>query len=168
MKKLFFSALVLIASIPCFAQEKSIKDLDFLIGVWEVEEHHPNGWWEKGTRTVSYILNDKYLKMETIAVSSEGKERAYQFLINYNKVNKQFEMVSIYSNWPMKLRDILEWDNSEKKLTVIGVASVDDNSVRKGTLHFSDNDNYIWTGRNISGDAVKRVIDYTEKGKRIK
>ena len=116
----------------------TIKDLDFLTGIWEIEENHTNGWWEKGIRTGRYILNDTYLELETSVESSEGKKRSYRFLTldKYNSV-----------------------------LEIKGIISPGDYSIRNGKISFSDKDNYTWVGRNVSSDN-NRIIDYIETGKR--
>ena len=51
----------------------SIRDLDFLIGTWEVrEDNREKGWWEESTRKGSFILDSTYIKLSATAVTSSG------------------------------------------------------------------------------------------------
>jgi hypothetical protein len=153
-----------------FSQEASIRDLDFLIGTWQTEEHNEaSGWWEKSTRTGTYILEGQYLQLESISVSSTGKKRTYRFLIHYDNRNKQFEMVCIFSNWPKVQIDLLIWDKASRTLTLKNKPIDDEYSERAGVIEFNaDYNEYTWTGANKSGDPkAPRIFEYVEKGKKM-
>jgi hypothetical protein len=162
-------------TLSAIAQEKSIHDLNMLIGKWKTEDVYMKGTsaelTDKGERTCRYMLNDTYINCETIAVNSRGVARKYQFLINYNKITGQYEMISIYSNWPMKRIDIISIHEGGKVLEMVGKPDVENNIEKRiwGTLSFSDADHYTWQGkRNTSLQKPDEWTDlFTETGERI-
>lgn len=164
---------LLISVVDVFSQEKSIKDLAFLIGTWEVrEDNEERTWWEKSTRTGQYVLDSTYIELESVAISSSGKERTYRWFIHYNSKAQQFEMASMFSNWHKILFDILIWDIEKRKLTVRnGVEpNSDEYHERFGEIIFDENfREYIWTGENKYGNPDNpRFWKYIEKGFRVK
>lgn len=167
----FTGALIsaLVVTTACNAQHPSIKDLEFLIGTWETEEHSKTGdWWEKSTRSGTYILDAQYIQLESSSISSTGKRRTYRFLIHYDNRSKRFEMISIYSNYPKYRTEILEWDNQGRKLQLRSQPIDDEFSERTGTMQFNEDfSEYTWTGTNKSGDPKKpSVFEFIEQGKR--
>lgn len=175
-QKTFKEAFLLLSLIASFtfadAQEISIRDLDFLIGSWEVrEDNEEKTWWEKSTRTGRYTLDSTYIELKSVAVSSSGKERTYLWLIHYNAEAQQFEMVSMFSNWPKILLDILHWDPDLRKLSIRNEAKYKTGEYheRFGELLFeADFNSYTWKGVNKYGDRDRPSIwKYVEKGTRI-
>lgn len=142
-----------------------MRDLDVLVGTWIVEEKHKSGWWEKGERTCSMIMNDTYMECETKAISSEGKSRVYRFLINYNPRGKRFEMTGIYSNWPLKQIDAIAVDSSARVWTLHEIPLPEETTERRATIRFADEDNYVWAGSNFN-TKTRNTIEYVESGKR--
>src|SRR5688572_24214767 len=118
-------------TISGFSQDNSIRDLHMLIGKWKTEDIYmkgtPSELIDKGERTCQYILNDTYINCETISVNSTGARRKYQFLINYNNITGQYEMISIYSNWPMKRQDVITIHENGKVLEIIGQPDTENN-----------------------------------------
>jgi len=164
---LFFSALLLLTS-KLYSQA-TVKDLHFLVGTWEAEEHNKEKtWWEKCTRSGTYILDSTYIQLESVAVSSTGKKRTYRFMIHYDKTAKQFEMVCMYSNWPKVQVNFLEWDSEKRTLTLRNKPEAEEYGARTGAIQFSaDYDTYTWKGINKSGDRQKPSIwEYEESGNR--
>ncbi len=177
MKRLITTLLFVLILTPVQSQQTNkkttIKDLDFLIGIWEVREDNiEKAWWEKSTRVGAYILRGTVIELKTTAISSSGKERTYLWLIQYNKKTEQFEMVSIYSNWHIMLFDILHWDLEQRTLTIRNnkQRSTNEYSERFGKIVFEEDYNaYTWKGKNKYGDPNKPSIwNYIEKGTRIK
>lgn len=155
------------------AQQKSIQDLDFLIGEWKVrEDNKEKNWWEESARVGRYILDSTYIELKSNAISSDGTKRTYLWHIHYNSKNQRFEMVSIFSNWYKIQFDILYWDLENRKLTIQNV--VDQNSdeyqERFGEIIFDGSFNkYEWKGENKRGDPNNpSVWKYIERGYRIK
>ncbi len=154
------------------AQEKSVKDLNFLIGEWKVREDIPEkNWWEESTRIVRYALDSTFIELDCRSISSGGKKRTYRWYIHYNRKKQQFEMVSMFSNWHKVQFDMLYWDAENRELTIRN--AVDLNSTeyheRFGVMTFNENLNgYIWKGENKYGDAKNPGIwRYIEKGQKI-
>ncbi len=173
MKSIFLFGVAICAMGILTAQEKSINDLGFLIGTWELrEDNSEEGWWEKSIRTGRYVMDSTYIELESKAISSTGKERMYRWYIHYNSKTQQFEMTSMFSNWHKVQNDVLDWDAKNRKLTIRnGVdASEEEYHERFGEIIFDEDFNgYIWTGENKYGDPENPgVWRYVEKGSRIK
>ena len=162
--------LMLWLPIGIIAQEKGIKELDFLIGTWETREDNiETGWLETATRDISYALKDNYIELKATSMDSNGRAREYYWYINYNKKAQQFEMVSMFSNWHKTQFDILEWDPPKRKLTIRNRPDRESEfSERFGELIFSEDFNtYTWKGENKYGDPNNpSVWKYIEKGVR--
>jgi hypothetical protein len=177
MKKNWITFVIVIILIQgllsskMYAQQSTIKDLNFLIGAWEAKEHNKEkAWWEECTRTGTYILDSTYIQLESVAISSTGKKRIYRFLIHYNSVVRQFEMVSMYSNWPKIQNDILDWNKERRVLTIRNKPEEGEYTERVGMMQFNEDlTSYKWTGINKSGDRTKpNIWEYEEIGKRLK
>ncbi|MEQ8301970.1 MAG: hypothetical protein RIB47_01170 [Cyclobacteriaceae bacterium] len=172
-QKLIFLLVLSISSINVFSQERSIGELDFLIGTWELrEDNEENGWWEKSTRVGRYTLDSTYIELETHALSSDGKQRTYRWFIHYNKKEKQFEMLSMFGNWYKIQFDIIEWDALTRTLTIRNGRDLgaDEYHERFGEIVFDEDfSKYAWTGENKYGDRNQPSIwKYEEKGIRVK
>ncbi|RDY61721.1 hypothetical protein DX873_06115 [Flagellimonas nanhaiensis] len=155
-----------------FGQEKSIQDLDFLLGTWEVrEDNKERDWWEKTTRIGVYALDSTYIQLTSRAVSSTGKKRTYRWYIHYNSKEQQYEMASMFGNWHKIQFDILSWDPAERKLTIKNGPDGDSEEYheRFGEIVFDESfKSYIWTGENKYGDPKDPGIwKYVEIGSRI-
>ncbi len=152
------------------SQEKGIKELDFLIGTWETrEDNAETGWWETATREINYTLKDNYIELKANSIDSNGRERAYFWYINYNKKAKQFEMVSMFSNWHKTQFDILTWDEENRTLTIRNDPDCEKRyTERFGKIMFSEDfQSYEWKGENKYGDPNNPSSwKYLEKGVR--
>lgn len=153
------------------AQQKSIKDLGFLIGNWNVrEDNKETNWYEESYREGRYILDSTYIELKTTTFSP-NKKRTYIWYVHLNSKTQLFEMVSIYSNWHKVQFDIIHWDFYNRKLTVKN--GIDPSSreyyERFGEIIFDEDFNsYIWNGKNKYGNPKKpNVWNYIEKGTRI-
>ena len=166
--QLIIFAILLFHSESGIAQEEGIKNLDFLIGTWETrEDNTETGWWETATREIKYTLKDNYIELKASSIDSNGKEREYSWYINYNKKAKQFQMVSMFSNWYKTQFDILEWDSAKRTLTIRNKPeSESEFHERLGQITFSENFNeYTWRGENKYGDPNNpSVWKYIETG----
>lgn len=143
MKKSIFCAMMVIASTSLFAQ--SIKDLDFLIGTWDVSEVVFPGtsreYVETGVRECAYYLNENYIKCETNGIR-KGRKRQYTFLFNYRKDEKKFRLLKLSSDFPGQ--SIKSWEiKPDLKLIfeedVAGEQFISD-------ISFEDRDKIIWRG----------------------
>lgn len=159
---------VLLVSIAISSSAQSIQDLDFLIGVWETrEDNTETEWWETATREIRYTLKDNYIELKANSIDSNGREREYCWYINYNKQTKQFEMVSMFSNWHKTQFDILDWNSEKRKLTIRNKPD-SESGFREGfgeIIFTKDFNEYTWKGENKYGDPNNPSIwKYIEKG----
>lgn len=114
-----FFPIILFVTTASYSNPPSVKDLHFLIGTWQVEEvNQGKNWWEKCTRTGTYVLDSTYIQLESVAVSSTGKKRTYRFMIHFDKTVNQFEMICMYGNWSKIQTDLLVWDREKRILTI--------------------------------------------------
>lgn len=155
-------ALLVLVGVSVNAQEPSIKDLDAFIGTWNVEEatiaDERREVNERGIRTCSYALSDTYISCETRSrFEKTGKERVYKFLINYNQVDKRFEMVGVYSNWGRKNLYTFTVQKEPLRLDLRGMFPAVENGIERRSwdlIEFEGKDKYTWTvRRNKSTDA---------------
>ncbi len=172
MKTILSSLFILYFNIIIYGQERTIQDLDFLIGTWEVrEDNQEKTWWEESTRVGSYVLDSTFIALKASAKSSTGKERTYLWLVHFNSKARQFEMISMFSNWPKIQFDTLSWNPSIRTLTIKngGDPNSTDYHERFGELVFDkDFNGYIWKGQNKYGDRDNPSIwNYVEKGTKI-
>ena len=169
MKKLATILVIVISMNSIYSQ--SIKDLDFLIGTWQVREDNTDkGWWETSTRVGKYVLKGNFIELKAESIDSNGRKREYAWYFHYNKKAKQFEMTSMFSNWYKVQSDILEWDAKTRTLTIRNKPEGAEYHERLGKMVFSkDFKSYVWKGENKYGDEKKPSIwRYVEKGRRIK
>lgn len=172
MKYTLLFILIVFCSLDIFSQDASVKDLDFLIGRWEVrEDNFEKNWWEKTTRIGKYVMDSTYIELESKAVSSDGKERTYRWYIHYNSRAKRFEMLSMFGNWHKVQFDIISWNPTARVLTIRsgGDPGLEEYHQRFGEISFDDKfSQYEWNGENKYGDPKNPGIwKYVEKGKRV-
>jgi len=154
-------------------QPDAIKELDFLIGAWDLHEvtypGQPNEYVETGKRTCAYVLNGRYLQCETKAIR-KGKERSYFFLINYLKQENRYQMVSMYSDYDQQGRQAVVLDSARSllQITVIPGGFRNDFTTRS-TLSFSNPDKLVWEGRTSSTTGAKDWVPlFVETATRIR
>ena len=170
-KKAILIICILLTSLSIYSQDRSIKELNFLIGTWETrEDNDENGWWETSTRVIQYTLKGNFIELKANSIDSNGRKREYFWYINYNKKTERFEMTSMFSNWYKVQLDILSWNPEKRTLTIVNNPNDGKFPERFGELVFSkDFKSYVWKGENKYGDPNKPSIwRYTETGKRIK
>ncbi|NAY91917.1 hypothetical protein GTQ34_08305 [Muricauda sp. JGD-17] len=170
-KSTSLTLLILLCSARLVAQEKSVQDLEFLIGTWQVREDiKDRNWWEESTRIANYTLDSTFIEIDASSRSSTGKERTYRWFIHLNDKTQQFEMVSMFSNWHKVQFDLLDWNPETRKLTIRHAPdpSSEEYHERFGEMIFSDDfSSYEWKGENKYGDPDDPGIwRYVEKGVR--
>ena len=171
MSKTITTTLFMIVAISCSGQ--SIKDLDFLIGTWEVEETilpgRENEYQEKGTRTCEYYLDGSFIKCEaSTVVSRNGKKRSYAYYINYDKNEDCFWATNFANDFP--LHGLHQWflDKENKIIQAISPINVIQDRFFRATIDFSNPDKVVWNGwasvykedkewKQIFNDVTKRI-----------
>ncbi len=149
MKKQLFYATLLMTSISISAQ--SIKDLDFLIGEWEVLETIYPGtdkeYQEKGIRICEYYLNGSFIKCESsTVVSTSGKERFYAYVINYDKREDCFRATNLANDFP--LQGQFKWflDKENKQILAITPKNVIEDRFFRATISYANPNKLVWNG----------------------
>lgn len=139
----------MLASIGISAQ--SIKDLDFLIGEWDVLERIFPGtdkeYQEKGTRVCEYYLNGSFIKCESATVvSTSGKERYYTYVINYDERENCFRATNLANDFP--LQGQFKWflDKENKRILAITPKNVIEDRFFRATISYADPDKLVWNG----------------------
>lgn len=141
-------ALALIA-FPVHAQ--SIRDLDFLIGKWDITETILPGkadeYRETGVRKCEYYLADAFIKCEAeTVVSSTGKTRKYAYLINFDSRNGWFSATGIASDFPLHSNHRWFLDDEKTKVTFVTPRNVNDNQFFRGTIEYDGKNRIDWQG----------------------
>lgn len=132
-------------------QSQSIKDLDFLIGAWEITETiypgRPKEYQEKGTRTCSYYLDNSFIKCESkTTVSSSGKVRTYAYYINYDKKEECFRATNFANDFPKHGQFKWYLDEPNKQIIAITPKNVIETVFFRGTISYGEKDKLVWKG----------------------
>ncbi|MEM9647432.1 MAG: hypothetical protein AAF969_03055 [Bacteroidota bacterium] len=149
MRKTFLVSLALTFSFPLFSQ--SIKDLDFLIGSWEVEETIYPGtekeYQEIGKRTCEYYLNGQFIKCESeTVVQKNGHKRYYSYVINYDKKEACFRATNLAHDFP--LHGQFKWflDKDNQRIIAITPKNVIEDRFFRAVISYADPDKLVWNG----------------------
>jgi hypothetical protein len=100
MKKYMLTTVIaIVASSATYCQ--SIKQLEFLVGTWDLEEVVFPGtereYIETGVRECAYYLDSAYIKCDSRAIR-KGRDRGYSFLFNYVESENQFRLIKLWSD----------------------------------------------------------------------
>ncbi len=149
MNKTVLTTLLVSIALSCPGQ--SIKDLDFLIGTWEVEETilpgRDNEYQEKGTRTCEYYLDGSFIKCEaSTVITHTGKKRTYAYYINYDQKEDCFWATNFANDFP--LHGLHQWflDQENQQLIAITPKNVNGDRFFRGTISYANKNQIIWDG----------------------
>ncbi|MEO9485858.1 MAG: hypothetical protein ABJG47_20540 [Ekhidna sp.] len=165
---------IILCVIGTSALSQSIKDLDFLIGEWEVKETLYPGtertWTENGKRTCGYYLKDRFIKCESLTVDSRNqKERAYVYFFNYDEKQECFQVTSLAHDFPLHGQHKWFLDKENKIIQAISPVNVFQDKFFRGTIDFSNPDKIVWNGwasKYIKDKEWKQVFnDVTSRKK---
>ena len=148
MKKLM---TIILCAISTSLFSQSIKDLDFLIGEWEVKETLYPGtdreWTENGKRVCGYFLKDQFIKCESLTVDSRNqRERAYAYIFNYDEKEQCFQVTSIAHDFPRHGQHKWFIDKDNSIIQAISPVNVIGDRFFRGTIDFSDPNKVVWNG----------------------
>ncbi len=149
LKTIFYPIVLGILSQTALGQ--SVKDLDFLIGTWEVEETLYPGtdreYKEKGMRTCEYYLMETFIKCEAeTVVSKTGKKRAYVYLINYNKWEKYYQAINFAHDYPAYSHQQWYLDAQKKEIRIVMPQNAKRDRFFRSKISFKNPDRMIWEG----------------------
>lgn len=143
MKRILFSALLIWANSGLTAQ--SIKELDFLLGTWDLHEVIFAGtdreYVETGVRECSYYLGNSYIKCESNAIR-KGKERSYTFLFNYDEPESRFRLLKLSSDY--SFLGIKSWKIDSDLQTVLEEDLTGELFI--SNISIADKNKLIWRG----------------------
>ncbi len=149
MQKLLLLLMLVVLSSHAFSQ--SIKDLDFLIGTWNVEETIYPGtkkaYQEKGTRTCEYYLNGSFIKCESeTVVQKNGKKRYYAYLINYDQSENCFHATNLANDFPLQGQFKWYLDKENEEIIAITPKNVIEDRFFRATISFANKNKLVWNG----------------------
>ncbi len=181
-KSAYVTSLVMLSclcalSIGAHAEETEaghpMDKLSWLLGAWTFEDAQVNGdYWERGTRDCVKVLDDQYIRCESKGVSNSGHERAYYFILGYNRMDDRYEMMGLTSSYP------------RQNLYII-VPSVDGHTLElrnhfwtaegltpsnNATIHYNGVDKYVWEIRNGALDPTtgEKAVGFIDTVQRVK
>ncbi|MCE7995557.1 MAG: hypothetical protein HEP71_26500 [Roseivirga sp.] len=153
---------------------QSIRDLDFLIGTWQVEETLYPGtdkeYKEKGMRTCEYYLGDSFIKCEAeTTVSKTGKNRMYVYLINYNKWGEYYQAINFSNDYPAYSHQQWYLDADKKEIRIVMPQNAKRDRFFRSKISFRDPDRMIWEGWQSRFDEIKDwFYVFRDVGERVK
>ncbi len=119
---------------PVIAEKEenpSIADLGFLVGEWEGRStfYYPREEgrvraYEKSRTRCSYILKNTYIQCDTSWTRDGGGERTLRLHLNYNNLDKGYQVLYIYDNWPRHVSYLMQYD--EEKKAFVGFSNFED------------------------------------------
>lgn len=177
MKQQIFKIVVLTGVLTLFGQTalaQSIKDLDFLIGTWKVEETlYPcteKEYKEKGVRTCEYYLLDTFIKCEAeTTVSKTGKKRVYVYLINYNQWEKYYQAINFAHDYPAYSHQQWYLDVEKKEISIVMPENARRDRFFRSKINFKDPDRMIWEGwQSKFSEAKDWFYVFKDVGVRVK
>jgi Protein of unknown function (DUF1579) len=180
-KSLFITTLILSLSLfalDCHAQENDhqatiagIAKLAPLIGKWHaIARFHDNGSVHEnvGTYTISYTLDNTYLRWEIELHSKDDPKRSQSFVIytTFNPATKQYNQTYFYSNWAQRVTETGEFDDETKEYKTSALVPLEDGkhdeSVRTITnLKDPDRITYVHFSRYNNENAERMNVDIT-------
>ncbi len=182
--------LLLLSTLFVQSQNKpTIKDLDFLIGTWEVEfdwyDTYKPGlkpeFSEKGTMVCSYDLDYRGTKkfifcrysLDTNEGRLKGRYRETLEMIQWSKLSGSFERTGVFSNWPATGFETFTFNPQTRTIYAEGELGVTDGKLERFAQTIQFNENYTeYQRRNVANFSDMPITEYnltmTGKGKKVK
>jgi hypothetical protein len=171
------ASLLLLFGVPQHADGQDTPSTAWLqpfVGVWATEDtYHPASGQptvERAVRTCALVMRGSYLQCESVVTRPDGRDRTYRFLLNYNPTMSRFEMLSLWSNVPHKLAQVLTPDAARRRWHVENLAVIGDPELTThwSELVFDGDDRIVWTGRRVAagGDPASAPISFVETWRR--
>lgn len=115
-------------------------------------------------------MRGTYLQCESVVTRPDGRDRTYRFLLNYNATMSRFEMLSLWSNVPHKLVQVLTPDGTRRRWHVEHLAVIGDPEPAShwSELVFESAERIVWTGRRVTAgvDPARAPISFVETWRR--
>jgi hypothetical protein len=157
------------------APSTSVKDLAWLVGVWEFDDRSTAAagfdYQETGTRTCAWALDDQYIRCESRG-TSRGRTRTYVFYFNWNSITQQFDMLSMHPNTPRKSLMSGRVTGGGHHLDLRSDAVVDEGVTTRSwaTIVFDGKDRMVWESRSNRGTDPPDAwpMRFREEARRIR
>ena len=193
MRKIELALVLTFITYTAFSQtkeaiNKSITDLDFLIGKWEVQfdwydTTNPGSgpeFSEKGTMMCSYELEYRGIKkfifckscLETYSGRLKGRTRETLEIIQWSKISNSFERTGVYSNWPSTGIEAFQFNPEKHTFYLEGQLGLERGERERYVEHYKFNEDYSeFTRRNIANFSSMPITEYnltmTGKAKKL-
>ncbi|WDI30614.1 hypothetical protein PUV54_11675 [Hyphococcus flavus] len=104
-------------------KEHSIADLDFLLGKWRFVDESTEiagfEYREEGEMICESALDERYIACHCEGASN-GKTRHYVNYYSYNNLAGEFQLTSLFGNYPEKSHFRIKLDEGENGFSMIG------------------------------------------------
>lgn len=142
-----------------------IRDLDFLIGRWHIDETILPGqareYRERGTRECRYELGGAFIRCDSeTTISTSGRKREYAYLISYDEKGNCFWATALASDFPRHALHQWHLDLERREVRAITPQSVNGDRFFRGVISFADRDRIVWQGwaSRFAGDKEWELI----------
>ncbi len=158
MKRIVLSAALAVALYAAPAQ--SIRDLDFMIGSWDITETIFPGtdreYQEKGVRTCSYYLGDQFIKCESeTTISKSGRKRYYAYFFNYDEKENCYWATNLAHDFPLHGQQKWYLNKEQKLLQAISPKNVIGDRFFRATVSYAEPNQITWKGWRSKWDEDK-------------
>lgn len=147
---LAFSILSAASAGESPSEERSIRDLDILIGKWRFVDQSTElagfDYRETGVTECAYALDDAYIRCNGEGLHN-GKSRTFVEYLNYNRFTGEFQRVGMFGNHPAISTFTLDVSDDGKRIEQRGapMPQRDGTFTRNwGIITFTDKDHYTW------------------------
>ena len=147
---LLASTLSPVATAEEGSHERSIRDLDMLIGKWRYVDESTElagfDYYETGVVECAYALDDAYIRCDGEGLYN-GKSRTFVEYLNYNRFTGDFQRVGMFGNHPAIARFTLEVSDDGKRIEQRGAPMPQRDGTYThnwGVITFTDDDHYVW------------------------
>jgi hypothetical protein len=130
--------------------ERSIRDLDILIGKWRYVDESTDlagfDYRETGFTECAYTLDGAYIRCDGKG-NYNGKSRTFVEYLNYNRFTGNFQRVGMFGNHPATATFTLEISEDGRRIEQRGapMPQRDGTFTRNwGVITFTDDDHYTW------------------------
>ena len=175
-----FLAFVLLPAQADSADERpSIKDLDFLVGTWQIrfeihDTHQPERGViiiEEGTQTCRYDLpmngEPRFIVCEGDVTGTDdspvlaGRQRTFRESIRYNRFIEGFERIGQFSNWPSHAEERVFFHPESRELELRGRLAVQDGMRERYEDMYTFSEDYrSYQRRNVANFSDMRETEY--------
>lgn len=167
--KIFPILCCLLTAVSANASEslQPMEKLNWLLGSWTFEDIQVGGnYWERGTRDCQLILDEQYIRCDSIGVSNSGHKRSYYFILGYNSMDERYEMLGLTSSYPRQNLYIIEPSDDGQKLELSNHFWTEQGIVKssKATIQYNGTDQYVWRIRNgeLNTETGQKAVGFID------